>query len=283
MPAMPPQHKTESHRDYCADQVRRYDYHRYFSATLASEDVRRGLLALYAFNLEIAATRERVSEALLGQMRLQWWRETLDGIYGGTVRNHAVVSELARAVEAADLPRDGFDRMIDGRLFDLEDEPPEDANALTNYVSATSGELTRLAMIICGRRDLAGIADAAGRLWGVTGLLRALPHHARQRRIYIPRTILRAENVSPEDVIERTRGKDMTPAFRTLAGMATTSGTDDLRFPRTVGPAVSYIGIARPYLRRLERAGYDVFDNRLEPSRFAAQMRILRSAVSGKV
>ena len=73
--------QPQSNADYCADQVREYDYHRYFAATFAPGDVRRGLIALYAFNLEIASVRERVSEAILGQMRLQWWRDTIGEIY----------------------------------------------------------------------------------------------------------------------------------------------------------------------------------------------------------
>ena len=47
---------------YCAGQVRAYDYDRYFSAAFAPAETRRGLFALYAFNIEIASARERVSK-----------------------------------------------------------------------------------------------------------------------------------------------------------------------------------------------------------------------------
>lgn len=274
---------SENHRDYCADQVRLYDYHRYFSATFAPEQVRRGLLALYAFNLEIAATRERVSEALLGQMRLQWWRDTIDEIYAGTVRDNAVVSELAHAIEAFDLPHDRLNRMVDGRMFDLEDEPPEDTNALINYVSATSGVLTGLAVEICGRKDLSESAEAAGRFWGITGLLRAMPHQAAQRRIYLPKNLLRAENITPEDLIERRDHVDSSPVIRMFADKAWKLQRTDVRFPKAARPAVSYAALAAPYLRRLAYAGYDVYAPGLEPSRFPAQLRILQSALTGKI
>jgi NADH dehydrogenase [ubiquinone] 1 alpha subcomplex assembly factor 6 len=274
---------SENHRDYCADQVRLYDYHRYFSATFAPEPVRRGLLALYAFNLEIAATRERVSEALLGQMRLQWWRDTVDGIYGGTVRDHAVVTELARATETFGLSRERLDRMIDGRMFDLEEEPPEDINALINYVSATSGALTGLAVEICGRSDLGDNAEWAGRFWGITGLLRAMPHQAAQRRIYLPKDYLRAENIAPEDLIERKGHVDPAPVIRKFAEKARELRPTGVQFPKPVRPAVSYAAIAVSYLRRLERREYDAYAAGLEPSRFGAQLQILRTALSGKI
>ncbi|CAN0574240.1 unnamed protein product, partial [Laminaria digitata] len=182
---------AQNYSDYCAEQVRTYDYHRYLAATFAPAEIRRGLIALYAFNLEIASVRERVSEALLGQMRLQWWRDTIGEIYAGTLREHAVVFELAWSIEAFDLPRQGFERMIDGRMFDLEDEPPEDSGALAVYVSATSGELAAIAAHICGQATFAPSAGKIGTYWGMTGLLRALPYQAVQRRVYIPKNLLR--------------------------------------------------------------------------------------------
>jgi NADH dehydrogenase [ubiquinone] 1 alpha subcomplex assembly factor 6 len=280
---MPAEPSSQSHAEYCADQVRSYDYHRYFAATLAPGTVRRGLFALYAFNLEIAATRERVSEALLGQIRLQWWRETLDGIYAGTVRNHAVAEEIAHAVDAFGLARTCFDRMIDGRMFDLEDESPEDAGALSNYVSATSGALTRLAMDICGHSDRGDDAETVGLYWGLTGLLRASPHHARQNRVYLPKDMLRSAGVTREAVIEGKAGAAGGVAFTALAGLADGTGAGGIGFPKTARPAVAYAAIAAPYLRRLKRAGYDVYADGLELSRFGGQIRILRSALTGRL
>lgn len=280
---MPAELSTQSHAEYCADQVRSYDYHRYFAAALAPAGVRRGLFALYAFNLEIAATRERVSEALLGQIRLQWWKETLDGIYGGSVRNHAVAEEIAHAVDTFGLARAGFDRMIDGRMFDLEDEPPEDAAALSNYVSATSGALIRLAVDICGHRDRGDDAEAVGLYWGLTGLLRAAAHHARQNRVYLPKDFLRSANVTREAVIEGKAGAAGNAAFEALAQFAGETGAAGLRFPKTARPAVSYAAVAAPYLGRLARAGYDVYADGLELTRFGGQLRILRSALSGRL
>ena len=63
-------------QSYCAAQVRAYDHDRYLTALFAAEAGRDALMTLYAFNLEIAKTRETVSEPILGQMRLQWWRES---------------------------------------------------------------------------------------------------------------------------------------------------------------------------------------------------------------
>ena len=58
--------------------VRRHDRDRYQTALFAPADRREALFALYAFNYEIARVRESVTQPMLGQIRLQWWREVID-------------------------------------------------------------------------------------------------------------------------------------------------------------------------------------------------------------
>ena len=53
------------------------DSDRYLSVLYAPEAKRRDLAALYAFNAEIAAVRDRIREALPGEIRLQWWRDVI--------------------------------------------------------------------------------------------------------------------------------------------------------------------------------------------------------------
>src|ERR1041385_2992054 len=62
-------------RSPLAALCRRHDRDRYQTALFAPADRREALFALYAFNYEIARVREIVSEPMLGQIRLQWWRE----------------------------------------------------------------------------------------------------------------------------------------------------------------------------------------------------------------
>ena len=109
---------------YCANEVRRFDNDRYLTALFAPARGRRALMALYAFNLEIARVRESVSEVLLGQVRLQFWRDTIAEIYSARPRRHLVALALADAVRGHDLSRDHFEQLIDARAFDLEDEQP---------------------------------------------------------------------------------------------------------------------------------------------------------------
>src|SRR5215472_11726653 len=106
--------------------VRQHDRDRFQTALFAPRDKREALFALYAFNYEIARIRETVHEPMLGQIRLQWWREAIDAAYGdASPRRHEVVEPLTAAIRAHSLNRAHFDRLIDARERDLNEAPPE--------------------------------------------------------------------------------------------------------------------------------------------------------------
>src|SRR5215469_14316459 len=63
--------------------VQRHDRDRYQTVLFAPVAHREALFALYAFNYEIARVRERVTEPILGRMRLEWWREAGAAPFGG--------------------------------------------------------------------------------------------------------------------------------------------------------------------------------------------------------
>ena len=135
---------------YVARQVRDHDYDRYFATLFCPAETRPALLALYAFNIEIATVRETVTEPLIGQMRLQWWRDTIDALFDGLARNHPVVTALAETEIAKTTSRQLFHRLIDGRETDLSGDPRRTLAALEGYVDATSSDLIRLALAILG-------------------------------------------------------------------------------------------------------------------------------------
>ena len=65
-----------SHR-YVLDLVRAADRDRFLAALFAPEPARRDLLALLAFDHELARTRSGTREPMLARIRLEWWREAV--------------------------------------------------------------------------------------------------------------------------------------------------------------------------------------------------------------
>lgn len=83
-----------SHR-YVLDLVREADRDRFLGALFAPEPARSDLLALLAFDLELARTRSVTREPLLARIRLEWWREAVAEAAGdGKPRSQPIVESL---------------------------------------------------------------------------------------------------------------------------------------------------------------------------------------------
>jgi NADH dehydrogenase [ubiquinone] 1 alpha subcomplex assembly factor 6 len=248
---------------WCAEAVRQHDRERWLTALFAPEPVRAQLMALYAFNLELARARETVSQPALGMMRLQWWREALDGIAAGRPRAHPVAEALA------DVPLDRavVERLLVARELDMEDRPIADLSALEAYADGTAATLGHLALDLLGAADVPSRAAArhVGIAWAMVGLLRAVPFHAVQRRLYLPLTLLDQVGADPEAVLA---GRFDEPLGRAIAQVAATA-TAHLdaargRFPRAAMPALLPAVLARRHLARLRRTECNPF--RLPPA-----------------
>jgi phytoene synthase len=171
----------------CEAAVRKHDPDRYFSALFAPAEKRPLLLALYAFNYELARIAETVREPMMGEIRLQWWRETVDGAREGKPRAHDVARALAGTFMRVDLPTHVFEAMIDARAFDFSPETFTDDAARDAYLDATSGNLMRLAARVLGAGQTQDeLAREAGTAYGLAGLIRSQAfHRARGKRFLV--------------------------------------------------------------------------------------------------
>jgi phytoene synthase len=268
--------------------VRRHDPDRFLTALFAPADRREDLFALYAFNHEVAKTREVVSEPLLGRIRLQWWREALDEIYAGRPRRHEVAEPLARAVGRHGLPRALFDRLIDAREFDLEDTPPATLAALEGYAGATGGALVELALHVLGAAEPAALLAGrhVGAAWALTGLARAVPYHACARRQYLPRAIMVETGAREGDLFELRATAPLAAAVREVAEAArrhlAAARAERASVPRQAVPALLPATLAGLYLDRLDAIGHDVLARPPEVGRLRRQIGVLRAARRGR-
>ncbi len=171
-----------------AAPARAADHDRYLCALFVPPRARAAMFSLILFNAEIARTREAVSEPMLGQIRLQWWREAIDEIYQSRVRRHEVAEPLAEAIRAHGLTRGYFDRLIDARESDLDAASPATVAALEIYAEESAAPLVSLALEIVGADASAmqELARHSGIGWALTGLMRAQPYHAAQGRHMLP-------------------------------------------------------------------------------------------------
>jgi len=256
---------------YPAEQVRRYDHDRFLTAIFAPPEVREHLFALYAFNIEVAKIAEIVTEPLIGRMRLQWWRDTLDRLYEGESVAHAVAAPLGEAIAGGRLDRACFDRLLDVREFDLDRAPPSDMAALEAYAEGTGAPLAMLALQAAGDGAPPGAARLVGTAWALTGLLRAVPFHARQHRLYLPKDRLDSAGVRTSRLFDLKPGPELADIVRGVGACALAmldQAKPSIRaLPREARSPLLLAPLARLHLRDLARAGWNPFLLETRPPR----------------
>ena len=273
---------------YCAESVRKNDPDRYLLAMLAPPAMRDGLFALYAFNVEIARTRELVSEPPLGEIRLQWWRDEIGALYAGRVLRHGISGALRDTVETHELTRAGFDSLIDARAADLDDGPLETMAELLRYAEDTTAPLLSLALEIADDRlpETREAARHIGIAWSLVGLVRALPHHLRAHRQYLPRDLMKSHGVKTRDLLDVKPSDALNQTVRALMDIV----VESLVAARSLQPKRGREGLpvllqarfAEMHLRRLESVGYNPFDPRLAAPLPMAAWRLAWAKLKGR-
>jgi phytoene synthase len=259
-----------------AVSVREADPDRYFSSLFAPAAKRPLLLALYAFNAEVARIAESVREPMLGAIRLEWWRETVEGASKGTPRNHDVARALAALFAQSPVALAEMEALIAARAFDSSADRFADFAALETYVDSTSGQLMRLAaQILEGPPRIDETLRQAGLAYGLTGLLRALPFHSGRHKLYLPLDLLSALNLTPEDFFHLAPNEPrLKSAVRQVALRARDHFLAARRAPKP-GAALAALlpaALVPVYLRKLD-AGRDVPIHRRQMALLSAAMK----------
>lgn len=148
--------------------IRRVDPDRWLSSRFIEDAERRAdVIAIYAYDHELARAPKVASNALLGEIRLTWWREMLDEAYEGRhVRHHPTAQALAAAIARHALPREPLEAMIDARYRELDPTPmtPEET---VEWARGTAGRAAEAAVQVLDPRAPAQCAASAGAVWAL--------------------------------------------------------------------------------------------------------------------
>ncbi|NQW08485.1 MAG: squalene/phytoene synthase family protein [Alphaproteobacteria bacterium] len=196
----------------CRVLVARHDRERYLPGLFAPADRRSAWFAVLAANHEIAKTAEVVSEPAIGHIRLQWWRESLDGIEAGSPRRHEVVTPLAEAVGRGLLDLEALRAVIDAREIDLDPDPVADLDALVAYAEGAGGSLHGALARVLGADE--GSARLVGTAWALLGLVRALPVLIAHGRSPLPHSLLQKNNLSNQKITDKPGSVSLSPVVR---------------------------------------------------------------------
>lgn len=279
--------KADAH---CADLVRDQDHDRYLTVLYAPEAARAGLFALYAFNVELARVREQVSQPMLGDIRLTWWREGLDTAYGGAPRQHPVLEAISAHVVTAGVPRALLEECIEARLTDVYGEQPSSLKELRAYADLSGGALAEAALWVClGHAPDVVLTQAVrcvGQAWTLVGVIRAIGFHAAMQRVMLPADELLKAGLEPESLYQGEIGPEIIEVVRTVHRTATETLAAARpvlrRAPPRARPAWLLAPLAQDYLNRIRAADFDLRNAPLEKGVMARQVRLFWSAMTGR-
>lgn len=245
-------------------EVRAGDHDRFLAIQLAPSAKRPALYVLTAFHLELARIAETVSEPMLGQIRLTWWREALEEIISGKAsRNHPVVQGLAELYKQQPAMFMPLLQMIEARMADIDESLLATKDGWESYLDGTAGALHyAFALVLDGtaaEKHSATIVEQA-RAYAKIGLIRAIPYMSAQGFMRFPQSSVESHGIND---LSQSRG---------LANFAReTVSAIELKphaLPRSLLPLRGLARLGLLHRKSILQVGGDPF--RVIPTRLAA-------------
>ncbi len=234
-----------SHAASLAAFVRRHDPDRYLCTLFAPAAARETLFTLYALNHELARANEVTREVGLSLIRLQWWREVVEG----DAKPGEVSGPVRLAVSEGRLAAAGLLAMVEAREREAEGGFAT-LDAWQAWLLAGAGGLA-----VAAWRALGGAAAEEVRVRrlgagvGAVGQLRNVAAMARVGRCLLPEDVLMRHHFTPDAMVADPGGAparlvrdDVSSIARALLGAPS-------RWDRAQSPAVLPAVLARRDVR----------------------------------
>ena len=242
------------------------------ASLLAPRAARPHLRAIYGFarlvdNIGDEADGDRLE--LLDDLEVE-----LDACYRGAARTPHM-QRLQATIEAKDLPREPFARLIEANRIDQRQSRYETWEDVRWYCAHSADPVGRLVLGIydrLDRPDLVSMSDSVCTGLQLVNFLQDPPRDLALGRVYLP-----LDDLKLHDVMTRELGGPLTDRFRSLMRFEAERAADLLEpgielgreLKGRIGASVALFargGMAA--LDALERADWDVFSQRPAPSKW---------------
>ena len=257
---------------FCLESVRKTDHEHFLTNLLLPSNIKTDAFAIRAFSSEISGVRDSISEKTLGLVRLQFWRDTIEGLYDDKVPQHPVAVQLYRAIKQKKPSKQLFFNLISSREQFLSDKPFHSLDDVDKYGEDAFSSIYLLLLELQDNKNghIKHAATQLGKCEGLITLLRALPYNASKRRCYLPTELLTERGISAEKIM-RCKGdnidEDISEIIEVIAARAE-QHLENCRFRKKylssqekllLLPAVS----ADHYLTKLSKVKCNVWDKSL--------------------
>ena len=228
---------------------------------------RRAMAALYAFCREVDDVADDTAVSPAERRRaLAAWREDLRRAVAGETPRLPVLRELQPHLVTYQLPFDLFNEILAGCEMDLEHTRYPDWPELDLYCHRVAAAVGLLSIRIFGCRHphSADYAEALGRAFQLTNILRDVGEDAARGRIYLPQSELARHGVTEAEILEgrysaRFRALAESVAARAREYYARAAALLPADDRRALIAAELMGAVYWNLLRRLAARGFDVF------------------------
>ena len=265
-------------KDYSPDQtgqelLRQEDHDRFLVTLFLPKEMVVRVAPLYALNAELAKTRRVVSEPALGEIRLQWWVDALEGAFAGHAPPHEIGEALLAVIAEGKLQKDDLLALVEAYREELYEPPLESVSEFTHHAFFTGGRIEILvAQALDGSYDAISAAQAVGTTWAVLSMLRALPGRRQQGWDYLPQDALVANDGNEAAVIEAMlKG--------TLEQMQLSMRTEPSGPIQALKPHRLLATLAQCYGTTIRKAGYDVASTNFERGTLWRFIRLMAASM----
>ncbi|KAI5867930.1 Squalene/phytoene synthase [Durotheca rogersii] len=176
--------EVDKARQYCVAQLKQSDYHSYLIRNLLPKSRRDAYDALRAFNLELVRIPELVSNPVIAQVRMQFWRDAVKNTFAGRppkepimILLHKVVSELSETDGVPSSIKFWLLRLINTREKYMDNRPFATLASLEEYAENTYSTLmySNLAALPIHSMHVDHLASHIGKTCGIVATLRGIP------------------------------------------------------------------------------------------------------------
>lgn len=164
----------DDHYSHCEAMLRERDRDLWLASLFAPEPARKHIHAIYAFAQEAADAPRKVTQPLLGEMRLRWWADVImsEAHAAEAARAHPVADALLNSIEHFDIPREDLVALVEAHIFDLAEDQMQTLEALEDYCRSTVAAPMRCAARILGAPESKAFEEA-GIALGLTKIMRS--------------------------------------------------------------------------------------------------------------
>ena len=272
--------------------ARRDEPDRFLAALLAPAGCQPDLLALAAFAGELGRIPSTVSDPLIGEIRLQWWRDAIDAGARGDASGHPVADAIATTIRARRLDQASFHQIIDARAFDLSGELHAGDEALAAHMAQSEGLLFALGCeIVTGAKLPYDLAARAGLSYGLARVLGRLPALLHNGGFPVPETLLAREGVLRTMLAERPFAEATVAGVERAAKDLEDRARDALAavkagligHPGRICAALFPLAMVEPYFKAQKRPGFRRLEHIAEVLPLTRVWRIAGARLTGRI